>query len=434
MELDAASNVQVDLTGVDILHVDLDAFYVEVERLANPDLVGKPVVVGGPTNRGVVASASYEARAFGVRSAMPTAQARRLCPQAVFITSNFAAYAAASDATFDVFRAFTPTIEPIALDEAFLDVRGAHRLFGGSVDIARRLRAAVLAATGLTASVGVAPTKTLAKLASVAAKPTAILRNGVGQTQPGLGIKVVERAQALAFLHAHPVRALWGVGPKTQRQLAELGVSTVGDLAAVPPQALTAALGRAHGEHLAALARGEDTRPVVSARRAKSIGHEQTYGEDLTDVDQMRSALTVLADAVAARLRASGVAGRCVQLKVKLADFTLITRAETVLEPHAPLSAHQPITRVIHSLLERIDVSSGVRLLGVSLSQLEPARVGDAMRAVAVQPALFDSPGTDTGSQVAAETELAAAIDEIRDRFGAASIGPGLRRHTRWLE
>lgn len=430
----AQQAVEADLDGVDTLHVDLDAFYVEVERLANEELVGKPVVVGGPSNRGVVASASYEARAFGVGSAMPTAQARRLCPHAVFITSNFAAYAAASAAVFEVLGAFTPAIEPIALDEAFLDVSGAHSLFGTSVDIAWRLRDAVRSATGLTTSVGVAPTKTIAKLASVAAKPVAVMRNGVGSTQPGLGVKVVDHAGALAFLRVHRVRALWGVGPKTQSKLAELGVATIGDLANVPLEALTAAVGRAHGEHLAALARGEDARPVVSTRQAKSIGHEQTFATDLTEPDEMRSALVVLADAVAARLRASGVAGRCVQLKVKLADFRLITRVETVPAHSPAVSAHQPIAQVVHNLLERIDVSAGVRLLGVSVSQLEPMGAPCAREVETTQPTLFDEPRRDVELAVRPETELAGAIDAIRQRFGATSIGPGLTRHTRWLE
>lgn len=428
----------MDVDALDILHVDLDAFYVEVERLANPELVGKPLVVGGPTNRGVVASASYEARAFGVTSAMPTARARQLCPQAVFITSNFAAYAAASAAVFDTLGAFTPVIEPISLDEAFLDVSGAHSLFGTSVDIAWRLRDAVAEATGLVCSVGVAATKTIAKLASVAAKPTAVVADGRGQMSSGLGVKVVPRESALEFLHAHPVRALWGVGPKTQRRLSELGVNTIGDLAMVPPEALIAAVGRAHGEHLGALARGEDVRSVVATRRAKSIGHEQTFADDLTDVDQMRSALTVLCDAVASRIRANGVAGRCVQLKVKLANFTLITRVHTVSAHRPPLSAHQPIARAVHELLGRVDVSSGVRLLGVSLSQLEPAARAHAEPTAAVQPTLFDEQDGEADDDAAdltqAEIELAAAIDDIRQRFGAASIGPGLGRHTRWLE
>ena len=246
-----------------ILHVDLDAFYASVEQLDDPKLSGKPVVVGGLGPRGVVAAASYEARRFGVRSAMPMARARRACPDGVFLAPRFDAYRDASRAVMKILRSFTPLVEPIALDEAFLDVAGARRLHGTGPEIAVAIRGRVRDDTGLVASVGAASTKLLAKLASDLAKPD--------------GLLVVEPGEELTFLHPLGVERLWGVGPATRRRLTELGVSTVGELAALPEEVLVGALGNAAGHHLHALAWNRDARPVEPEQVAKSVGHEETF-------------------------------------------------------------------------------------------------------------------------------------------------------------
>ena len=349
-----------------ILHVDMDAFYVEVERKRDASLIGRPVIVGGAGRRGVVASASYEARASGVRSAMATAQARRLCPEAVVISSDFSSYIEASEAIADIFESVTPNVEPIALDEAFLDVSGAHRLFGTSPEIAWHLRRTVRSEVGLVCSVGVASTKTLAKLASVAAKPVV----GDDGPQPGLGVCVVEAARQLEFLWAHPVEALWGVGPVTLGRLHDIDVFAVGDLAQVPLDRLVATVGAAHGAHLSELARGIDDRSVQPGGIPKSVSHEETFEFDVSDRSVLRSEIMRLSDAVAARLRAGGLAGRTVTVKVKHPDFSLRTRSATL---DAPVQTPRLLAQTAQQLLAALDVSSGIRLLGVGVSNLAPS-------------------------------------------------------------
>ncbi|HVM40818.1 MAG TPA: DNA polymerase IV, partial [Acidimicrobiia bacterium] len=250
-----------------ILHVDLDAFFASVEQLLDPALRGRPVVVGGTGNRGVVAAASYEARAFGIGSAMPTARARRLCPHAVFVPPRIDVYQGYSERVFAVFADVTPLVEGLSLDEAFLDVAGAAHLFGPGPDVARLIRRRVKDEVGLVCSVGVATTKHLAKLASAAAKPD--------------GLLVVEPGTELEFLHPLPVERLWGVGPATRSRLDRIGVKTVGDLAALGEDALVRALGAAHGRHLHALAHNRDPRPVTPSRPTKSISAEETFARDL---------------------------------------------------------------------------------------------------------------------------------------------------------
>jgi DNA polymerase-4 len=289
-----------------ILHVDMDAFYVSVELLRRPELRGRPVIVGAKGPRGVVAAASYEARAYGVHSAMASVRATRLCPQATFLSGDHAHYAAASRRVMQVFRDTTPLVEPLSLDEAFLDVRGATRLLGDPLTIARGIRQRILDEEGLTCSVGVAPNKFLAKLASEAAKPKASPHGPVF----GPGIHLVEPGQELAFLHPLPSRALWGVGPQTQKVLDRLGVRTVGDLAAIDEATLVNALGDAHGRHLWRLSHAIDDRPVVPDAAVKSISHEETFAVDLTDPERLAVEALRMADAVATRLRASSVAGR----------------------------------------------------------------------------------------------------------------------------
>tara|TARA_Y100001960_G_scaffold281346_1_gene314875 strand:- start:400 stop:1614 length:1215 start_codon:yes stop_codon:yes gene_type:complete len=389
-----------------ILHVDMDAFYVEVERQSNPSLIGKPVVVGGDSRRGVVASASYEARAMGVKSAMSSVVARRLCPNAVFVKSNFSRYREISRRVHQIFHAVTPEIEPIALDEAFLDVGGAHRLFGSSEEIAWQLRNDIYESVGLDCSVGVASSKLLAKLASVAAKPQ-ITSRGI---QPGAGVCVVERENQRNFLEAHPVEALWGVGVVTLQKLRSMGISTVRDLAAVPEAVLVEALGASHGAHLCKLSRGIDVRRVDSERQRKSISHEETFATDIYDRKVLESEIVRLSDAVSSRARTQGTAGRTIQLKVRRPDMSFVTRSVTVDEPVDTLPE---IAERATELLAQLDVGQGVRLLGVGLSRLDATGPR--------QLTLVEDDSRNSGW-----SRLSGAMDRIRERYGHSAIGPGL--------
>jgi len=390
------------VTAPGILHVDMDAFFVSVELLDHPELRGKPVIVGGSGERGVVAAASYEARSYGVHSAMPSVRAKRLCPHAIFVRGRHDRYGEVSARIFDIFRSVTPLVEGISLDEAFLDVRGATRLLGAAPTIAQHIRDRVLAEEGISCSVGVAPRKLTAKLASEAAKPTASRTGPV----PGPGVFVVTEEDELAFLHRHPIGALWGVGPATRKRLDRLAVRTVGDLAALPEEAVIGALGNAAGRHLWALAWARDERAVEPDLPVKSIGHEETFAKDHHTHASLDPELVRMADAVANRLRKAGVAGRTVHVKVKLSDFTLLTRSETVA---TAVDEGPVITRIARRLLEQVDPSSGVRLLGVSVSQLDDGSVR--------QLTLDDA----TTPQWGPATE---AIDSIRQRFGDDAILP----------
>jgi DNA polymerase IV len=387
-----------------ILHVDMDAFFVSVELLDQPELRGRPVVVGGSSARGVVAAASYEARSYGIHSAMPSVRAKRLCPHAVFLDGRYDRYVTESRAIMDIFGSFTPLVEPLSLDEAFLDVTGSRRLHGPAPVIAALIRERVQDERHLTCSVGVAPTKFVAKLASEAAKPKAAATGPA----PGLGVKVVTDADLLAFLHPLPVQALWGVGPATLTKLERLGVSTVGELAAMPVTIVISALGAAAGNHLHQLANGIDERRVEPDRQAKSIGHEETFVEDRRDRRELERELVRFADAIGSRLRRAELAGRTVSIKVRFGDFHTISRSATLADP---TDSHQTILREARQLLDGVDPGAGVRLLGVSISGLtaDPAR----------QLSLDDVDGPDW-------TEANRAIDEIRERFGATAIGPAV--------
>ena len=379
----------------------MDAFYAAVEILEDPSLAGKPVIVGGTGERGVVAACSYEARVFGIHSAMPSVRARRLCPHAVFLPGRFERYGEYSKRLHAILHTFTPLVEGIALDEAFLDVAGARRLLGGAESIAGEVRARIREELELSASVGAATSKLLAKLASEAAKPRALAEG----LQPGLGVKVVAPGEELAFLHSHPAEALWGVGPATSRRLQRFGVRTVGDLADLPEETLTHALGDALGRHLHALSWGRDERPVEPERATKSIGHEETYPRDLYEIDGLRQEAVRMGESVAARLRDHGLAGRTVNIKVRFADFHTVTRSRTLL---TPLDGGPAIAGTAVDLLDQIDPSSGVRLLGVSASNLvsRPAR-----------QLTFD----DADAPWANATR---AVDEVRRRFGDEAVGP----------
>lgn len=394
--------------GLGVLHVDMDAFYVSVEVQADPSLAGKPVVVGGQGARGVVASCSYEARRYGIHSAMPTMRARRLCPEAVFLPGRHDTYAEVSRRLHAVLGGFTPLVEGIGLDEAFLDVRGARRLFGSAPELAWAIREAVAAKLGLSCSVGVARSKLLAKLASKQAKPTF----GDDDVRPGRGVVVVRADEELAFLHPLGVGALWGVGPKTAARLARLGVVTVGDLAALPEETLVSSLGQAVGRQLHQLSWADDPRPVEPDRSPKSVSHEETYADDVRDLERLRRQVVRMADAVCERVRALGLRGRTVTLKVRFADFSTITRSRTLAEPSGNA---QVVAATVGGLLSDVDVSGGVRLLGVGLSAL----VGD--EAPPRQLRLDEVPAGDRDRE-----QAQAAIEAVRARFGTGAVGPAV--------
>ncbi|HEX9122575.1 MAG TPA: DNA polymerase IV [Actinomycetota bacterium] len=374
-----------------ILHVDLDAFYASVEVLKDPSLAGKPVVVGGAGARGVVMSASYEARAFGVRSAMPAVRARRLCPDAVFVPPDFEAYRAHSNRFREILLSFTPLVEPIALDEAFLDVAGAALLFGPPDRIAERIRRQVRSDVGVSCSVGVAPNKLLAKLASRRAKPD--------------GLVVVRAGEVASFLEPLPARAIWGVGEKTMDVLSRLGVRTVGDLGRIPPAVLGRLIGEQHARDLRDLALGVDDRAVVPYEPPKSVSHEETFDTDLdAEEDLLREALA-LSHKVAARLREDGYRTRTVVLKVRLANFTTLTRSRTLSEAtDVAADLYQIATELYRGLP---GARRRVRLLGVAATGLVPAG--------AEQLALLR--GERWG-------DVERAVDRIERRFGRGAALP----------
>lgn len=388
-----------DDTDCPILHVDMDAFFASVEIRRDPSLAGRPVIVGGGT-RGVVAAASYRAREFGVRSAMPMGQALRLCPQAVVIRPDHAAYSSVSREVFAIFADVTSQVEGISLDEAFLDVSGAIRRAGRPVEIARAIRARVEGELGLTCSVGIASTKFIAKLASARCKPN--------------GLLVVPAAQTQAFLHPLPVGALWGVGAQTAAVLAGLGLQTVGEIAGTPPDTLRRALGVAQGQHLLALARGIDPRQVTPGTGEKSISTERTFDRDLTDPALARLELLRLSDELGSRVRAKGLRGRTIAIKVRFGDFRTITRSRTLPEG---IDDGAAIYRIARELFDALGLDQPrIRLLGVRADQL-----GEG--AEAVEQLAFD-----LGAQVAppqTPTGLGEVMDRARSRFGAQALRPG---------
>lgn len=378
-----------------LLHVDLDAFYAAVEQRDDPALRGKPVLVGGSARRGVVAACSYEARRYGIHSAMPMAEALRRCPKAIVVRHRMDRYVDASRAFFGILGDFSPEVEGLSLDEAFLDVTGSERLLGDGAAIGRAIKQRVRAELSLVASVGVAPIKLAAKIASDIDKPD--------------GLRVVPPDQLLAFLHPLPVTRLWGVGETTRGVLATMGLETIGDVARYPEEALVRRLGENLGRHLAALARGEDARPVVPEGEPVSIGHQETFDDDLEDKDEIAVILLDQADRVAARLRASELRARTVVLTVKYDDFRQISRRTTF---EHPTSDGDVLGRVAIELLAKVAIEprrgGRVRLCGVAATQLEPR---EAPRQLG-----FDEQARARGER------LGDALDKVAAKFGKSRL------------
>lgn len=386
-----------DDTDCTILHVDMDAFYASVELIDRPDLRGRPVIVGGG-ERGVVLSATYEARALGVHSAMPMSRARRVAPDALVIPPHHERYAQVSAEVMNIFASITPLVEPLSLDEAFLDIAGARRRLGAPARIAELIRARVAGEARITCSVGVAHTKFVAKLASTTIKPD--------------GLLVVPRERTLDFLHPLPVSALWGVGDRTEERLVSLGLRTVGDIAQTPLETLTRALGSAGGQRLHDLAWGHDDRQVIPDTPEKSIGNEETFARDIDDPQVIAAELLRLSQKVAARARARGLAGRTVAIKVRFADFSTLTRSRT-------LTTATDIAQEIYSTAQELYAGLGlqrvrIRLVGVRLEGLVPG--GDR----ADQLSLLPDEQADPADWRAAET----AADDLRARFGSGAVRP----------
>jgi DNA polymerase-4 len=373
-----------------ILHVDLDAFFAAVEQRDRPELRGKPVIVGGggPNQRGVVSTASYEARKFGVHSAMPLRTAGRLCPQGIFLEVDGRKYQAESRRVMAILRRFTPMVQPVSIDEAFLDVTASRALFGDGEAIGRQIKDAVHGETGLTISVGVATTKLVAKVASDLRKPD--------------GLVVVPPGEEASFLAPLAISRLWGVGEKTAVALAEYGVKTIGDLASLPPDALERRLGK-HGASLVARAHGIDPDPVAGGEPAKSIGHEHTFDRDTADRDVIERTLLGMADGVAGRLRSSGIRAVTITLKLRDSAFNTITR-QTSLEVPADLT--EPIFEAAVTLLRRELHGQKIRLVGVTASNFRDRE----------QLGLFEGDG-DPRRHAAAE-----ALDKIRSKYGSRAV------------
>jgi len=374
-----------------ILHVDMDSFFVEVERLHNPSLIGIPVAVGGSGQRAVIASASYEARGFGVRSAMPVGEARRRCPSLTVVNPEHGRYGEVSSHVFEIMRSITPVVEGISIDEAFLDVSGLRLHHSTVEEIGESIRIAIRSEVGIPSSVGIASTKFVAKLASKHAKPDGLLRIPAGTE--------------LDFLHPLDVAELWGVGEATRAGLSDLGIRTIGDVADTPVRLLEAGVGRAAAEHLSALAHADDSRPVEGGAAARSISSESTFERDLVDLDVIEREVLRLCDQVAARLASAHLSGHTITLKVRFGDFSTISRSS---RRPVPVGHTIEIWDTAGGLLTRAGIGRrSVRLLGIAVSDL--IDVDD------VRQLTFGAERRDAAAE---------AVDEVRERFGASAVIP----------
>ena len=376
-----------------ILHVDMDAFYASVAEKDDPSLQGKAVVVGAGA-RGVVLSANYEARKFGIRAAMPVGRAQRMAPNAIFVAPNHHRYGEVSRGIMEIFGSYTPLVESISLDEAFLDVTGSRKLIGDGPEIAHLIRADVYSRAGITCSVGIATTKFIAKLASQACKP-----NGVLEVDP---------AKVLEFLHPLPVSAVWGVGPKTNEELLRLGLRTVGEIANTPRQTLIRALGAANGIHLYELAWGRDYRPVTPDEPDKSISAAETFASDLEDEEEILKELLRLTEKASARLRAREMSAQTISIKVRFADFKTISRSKTLLLPINGMQECYEVAKKLYLAL-KLD-RARIRLIGVSLENLEGS---------SGSPVQFELGERENGWR-----EATRAVDQAKARFGDGSVRP----------
>ena len=381
-----------ELVQATILHVDMDAFYASVAELDNPQYKGKALVVGAGV-RGVVLSANYEARKFGIRAAMPVGRAKRMAPHAIFIAPEHHRYAEISERVMTIFNSFTPLVEPISLDEAFLDVTGAQKLFGDGREIAAKIRAQVEQEEGITCSVGIAQSKFIAKLASQHCKPNGMLE--------------IKSDRILEFLHPLPVRALWGVGPKTAESLDRLGLHTVADIANTPRSTLVRALGDATGESLYELAWGRDYRNVIPDEPEKSIGNEETFARDIDSPEEILAEFLRMVEKATARLRERGLFAKTVTMKIKFADFTTLSRAKTL--PIGIDGTHETYEIVKKLYLALNNEGARIRLVGVSLSNL-----------------LDEAPvQLELGARERGWRDADTAIDKAKARFGGGSVRPG---------
>ena len=384
---------ELDEKRLTILHVDMDAFYASVAERDDPTLKGKPVVVGMGA-RGVVSSANYEARKFGVRSAMPLGQARRLAPHAIFVPVNMERNAEVSRHIMEIFHSFTPLVEPLSLDEAFLDVTGSQRLHGDGRVIAAKIRARVESEEGITCSVGIAPSKFIAKLASTYAKPNGMLE--------------IEQSRILEFLHPLPVSAMWGVGPKTNEELARIGLTKIGDIAQTPRATLIRALGQSAGETLYELAWGRDYRSVTTDEPDKSIGAEETFLIDLDNHEEILRELLRMVERASHRLRDRGLVSKTIAIKIRFADFTTISRSKTV---PLPISGVQECYEVVRNLYKALKLDRArIRLVGVSLENLSDG-TGSPQQLL-------------LGEREKGWREATAAMDAATKRFGRGSVRP----------
>ncbi|WP_087015420.1 DNA polymerase IV [Leucobacter sp. 7(1)] len=372
-----------------MLHVDMDSFFVSVELLDRPELIGRPVAAAHDTARSVVSSASYEARRYGVRSAMPVGRAKQLCPELVLIPPTFEKYRRASREVMAIFHEFTPLVEPLSIDEAFLDVSGSLKLFGSPAEIARSIRERIRERTGLPASVGLGATKFVAKLASQRAKPDGVLE--------------IPPERTIEFLHGLPVEAMWGVGAATARSLKSRAIHTVADLAREPLPSLTRLVGTASAQRLHALAHGRDARAVETTRTEKSIGHEETFARDVSDAAFLERELLRLATRTGERLRAAELEARTVAIKVRWESFETVTRSRTLTES---TNSTQRIYQTARELFTALGGGRPVRLIGVRAEQLAPA---------GSDPAALWSDDDDWRA-------VDQTVDELRGRFGAAGL------------
>jgi len=376
-----------------ILHLDMDAFYAAVEVRENPELAGQPLIVGHRGRRGVVTTCSYEAREFGIHSAMPSVTAEKLCPMAIWLPGRMSLYVSVSREIRAIMKEYSPLVEPLSIDEAFIDLTGIATDLQAGAEIAGQLKERIGNEQRLSASVGVAPNKFLAKFASDLEKPD--------------GLVILPLKAVPDRLWPMPVKRLWGVGPQTAKRLEKGGISKIGDLVDIATEKLEALIGEGHAAHLQALARGEDDRRVSSERQAKSISEERTYGEDLTDPEEIDRALLARAEGVARQLRRDGLSGRTVHLKVRMGDFTTWTRSLTL---PAPTDLAEPLLEAARQMLrERIKLRGrGVRLLGVGVSRLDAAGSGQA--------SLFEDPDEQKARR------MARAADAVRDKLGEKSL------------